>query len=84
MKLAAMAISRYCYPKIKLLDFPIYILVIFYFLLLDLPVEDGLAKSIPFWWKKPFFFRTVSVTSKLLLEPVSGLVEKFVEGRMIV
>lgn len=48
-------------------------------------MEDGLAKSIPFWWKKnPFSFRSVSVISELLLEHISGLVEKVVEGGVIV
>lgn len=56
MKLAVMTISKYSSPKIKLLYFPIFILVGFFFLLLDLPVEDCLAKIHPFLVEKKHSF----------------------------
>lgn len=87
MKLAVMVTSRYCSPKIKLLDFPIFILVIFFFFFLIAGSTCGrwLGKIYPFLVeKKPFSFRSVSVISELLLEHISGLVEKVVEGGVIV
>lgn len=86
MKLAVMAKSKYFSPKIKLQDFPIFILVIFLFLIAGPTCGRWHGKIYPFLMEKknPFSFGTVSVTSKLLLEHVSGLVEKLMEGRVIV
>lgn len=57
MKLTVMATSRYCSPKIKLLDFPIFILVIFFFFLIaGSTCGRWLGKIYPFLVeKKPLF-----------------------------